>query len=353
MHEVEGVEWVRIPFRDPGPVGSLLRGYPAIVWRFSSAGVRRAVAELLTTRQWDALVIDSLAMAGVVDLDKSRTAFGRAPLLVYAAQNHEESTRSKLANAVPALSVKRLVLRFDARKAARLERRLVSAADFVTVVTEADAELFKRSAPWQRFVVLPPGYEGSRVEHRVIGPETPRRVVILGSYLWAAKQLNLEAFLRAAAGGLHEAGIGIDVVGAAEPAYATRTQRRYAPIRVTGAVADVSKFLGEARLGLVIEAAGGGFKLKTLDYVFNRVPVVALSGSVAGLPLVRGQSILEFKDLSHLVGGITEVIDDFDRLNQLQEVAYAACVKRFDWKERGVTLATALGATESLAEGHP
>jgi hypothetical protein len=32
----------------------------------------------------------------------------------------------------------------------------------------------------------------------------------------------------------------------------------------------------------------GGFKLKTLNYIFNRVPIAAIRGSIAGLPLTPG-----------------------------------------------------------------
>ncbi len=66
------------------------------------------------------------------------------------------------------------------------------------------------------------------------------------------------------------------------------------------------------------EPHGGGFKLKTLDYVFHRVPMLVQAGSVKGLPISNGAGLLEFGDVDALVDGALGVLDDFDTLNALQ-----------------------------------
>ena len=40
----------------------------------------------------------------------------------------------------------------------------------------------------------------------------------------------------------------------------------------TGTVPDVTRYMDEARIAIVPERNGGGFKLKVLEYVFNRIP---------------------------------------------------------------------------------
>ena len=93
----------------------------------------------------------------------------------------------------------------------------------------------------------------------------------------------------------------------------------------------------------------GGFKLKVLEYVFNRIPVFALTGSFAGVPLKHEESVMLFPDHTSLAQGVLEAIDDVERLNRLQERAYAACSDRFDWASRGRQILSAiarpLGAT--------
>ncbi len=198
-------------------------------------------------------------------------------------------------------------------------------------------------------MVLKPGYDGPRLARRVIDSTTPRRVVVLGSLNWHVKQRNLQQFLEVADGAFAAAGIELVVAGEAPRAFLDRMQHRFAATRFTGYVDDVTSILAGARVGIVAEPLGGGFKLKSLDYVFHRVPMAVLAGSVAGLPLEAGKGYLRYENLDALVEGVSASVDDDTLLNSLHEAAFAACSARFDWGDRGRDLDAALRAL--LAEG--
>ena len=102
--------------------------------------------------------------------------------------------------------------------------------------------------------------------------------------------------------------------------------------------------MDDARIAIVPERNGGGFKLKMLEYVFNRIPVFALTGSFAGVPLRHNDSVMLFPDHAALAHGVLEAIDDVDRLNTLQERAYEACRDHFDWASRGRQILSAIAA---------
>ncbi len=95
------------------------------------------------------------------------------------------------------------------------------------------------------------------------------------------------------------------------------------------------------------EPHGGGFKLKTLDYVFHRVPMLVQAGSVTGLPLAHGVGLLEYAGIDALVDGALEVLDDVEMLNTLQNDAYARCEHEFDWATRGASLREAIAVARS------
>jgi glycosyltransferase involved in cell wall biosynthesis len=118
-------------------------------------------------------------------------------------------------------------------------------------------------------------------------------------------------------------------VGRAEDELLNRLRTRFPSTTFTGRVPEVVSHIASARIALVPDTLGG-FKLKALDYVFNRLPILAIDGSVPGTPLVPGKSILLYPDHATLARGVLEVIDDFSRLNALQEHAYMACHKAFD-----------------------
>jgi hypothetical protein len=104
----------------------------------------------------------------------------------------------------------------------------------------------------------------------------------------------------------------------------------------------VEPYVEDARLAIVPERNGGGFKLKVLDYIFNRIPILALRGSVAGVPLRHEESILLYPDQEALALGIAHAIDDVPRLDELQNAAFEACRHVFNWNSRGTQLLSAM-----------
>ena len=103
-------------------------------------------------------------------------------------------------------------------------------------------------------------------------------------------------------------------VGSAEDKFLEGLRQRSRASTFTGTVPDVTRYMDEARIAIVPERNGGGFKLKVLEYVFNRLPVFALRGSFAGVPLVHDESVMLYDDHDALARGVLELIDDLDRL---------------------------------------
>jgi hypothetical protein len=64
---------------------------------------------------------------------------------------------------------------------------------------------------------------------------------------------------------------------------------------------------------------------------FNRVPIAAMRGGIAGLPLTPGLHYLSFGSMWELTQGVTAAIDEVERLNSLQQAAYEKCKAGFSW----------------------
>lgn len=337
-----GVRWRVAPWSHRPSWGSLLSPLPNLAYRCAAPALRSKLDAMLANEPWDLVVFDCLSVGWALpSVAASTTNGGRRPLMVYVSHNHEESTRTRVAREYTGSPLKRAVLRSDARKAASLERRLVHAADLVTAISPSDHALFTEARRGRPVVDLPPGYGGRRLERRAITAETPRRVVMVGAYEWVAKQANLREFTRAAAPAFRESGAELTVVGNGG-AFVDELRREFPTVTFTGRVDDVYPYMDQARMAVVPERLGGGFKLKALDYVFNRLPIAALAHSIEGMPLKDRESVLSFPDFRGLVNGILRSIDDLDMLNRLQESAYVACAGRFEWASRGKTLAEAV-----------
>ena len=233
--------------------------------------------------------------------------------------------------------MRKIGLSVDAAKADRLEKKLVRQSNLVSAITAEDLRCF---GGLDKIVLLTPGYAGRHVACRKIDDATPRRALILGTAIWLAKQMNLIEFIAAADELFYQRQIELWVVG--NVADHLQAKNHFRATRFLGFVEDLEPIFRSVRIGIVAERTGGGFKLKTLDYIFNRVPIAAISGGIAGLPLTPGLHYLSFESMRELAQGVAAAIDDIERLNSLQQAAYKKCESGFDWSDRGRTLCDAL-----------
>ena len=341
----DGAVWHLAPHTPPPPWRSIGSRLPHLAYRAASPVLRRRLADLLNQPHWDCIVFDGLAAGWAIDAVTVRRTRARGrPALIYVSHNHEASTRTNIALAADSRSPRAILQRRDARKAAELERRLIASVDLITAITPEDAGQFQAQVAGTPILVLTPGYQGRRLPERRIGPEVPRRAVVVGSFDWNAKQTNLREFLDAADPLFAAAGAEIEVVGNGDPEFLDAMRAGTKATRLVGGVPSVTPFLDNARIAIVAERLGGGFKLKILDYVFNRLPIAALHGSTAGAPLAANTSMLCFDDHAPLAKGVLAAIDDLDLLNRLQRAAYDNCIDRFDWSDRGKTLTRSIAA---------
>ena len=236
----------------------------------------------------------------------------------------------------------KLVQYFDAWKSARLECRMVRAADLLVTNTEEDWQLYKRTFGDIAHVVVRPGYDGARAEPRRWS-SLSRVALVLGSFQWIAKRLNIEAFLAEAEPVFRAAGIELRVVGYMDETYRVHLATKYPWAQIVGPVDDVTKELGKARVGIMAERAGGGFKHKMLNYAFSRVAIASLEQAMAGGGFEPGRQYISAASVPELARAIAAVIGDDSALEAMTNEAFASCEKQFDWADRGRDLVAALG----------
>jgi glycosyltransferase involved in cell wall biosynthesis len=339
--EVNGIEWVIVPWEAAGKLGrgaahrSLFSPLPNVAKQYHTPSFRRALRKQMA-RGWDAIAVDHLGMGWVWPSVQAYRRRNAGVVSVFIAHGYESDFRRAMAQNFNGPIFHKLALRLDAVKAGWLERVISRSATLFSAITSEDRNRFGNLP---NSIVLTPGYAGVPADARAITATTPRRVVLFGSALWLAKQMNLIEFVEAADELFARRQIELWVVGRVSDHMQGRKVRA---TRFLGFLEDPQPIFRTARMGIVPERTGGGFKLKTLDYIFNRIPIAALNGSTAGLPLMPGLHYLSFPSVSELAQGVAVAIDNIELLNNLQETAYAECRTRFDWADRGRALADAM-----------
>jgi glycosyltransferase involved in cell wall biosynthesis len=340
-----GVEWRLVAHREPPRVLSLVSSLPNVAFRHLSRAYLDAAVE--AAEGTSAVLVDFIGLLWVVGPLRAalRRRGGRVPKVVAIDHNFEHGVRRQMVAAEPRLTMKAL-LALDAFKAGRLERRANQIADGLIPNTPADAERFAEITDKPMAVVMP-GYAGVRAAPRLITPDIPPRIAIVGNHQAQHKRMVLEQTLGAlAAAGIEKQYI-VDIVGARDQG---DFARRFPGFNFLGYVEDLEAYLKTVRLALAPDEIGGGFKHRVLTHAFHRTPILAVRWAVNGMGLREGVDYAAADDLAELAAAIPALMDDFERLNRLQAAAFEHCEHAFDWNERGRVLHAFL---QGLAEPGP
>lgn len=323
--------------RLPGMISQL----PSDSWRLGNRIQRQALRGLLARDEsWDWVVIDQAACGWAL------AEIPAGPRIAYIAHNHEATVRREVAAARGGSPLFRAALTWDAWKYGRLERAIGRRAQLIVAITPRDAAAFTVEHPQTPCVVLSPGYRGPipAGDPAPITDSTPRRVVLAGTFEWVAKRRNLDTFLAAAAPLFPAAGITFSVVGKADPAWFAALAARHPWATFDANVPSIDPFLSGARMGVIPESLGGGFKLKALDYIFRGLPLAAVEPALSGLPLDPATDAVTAADPAALAAEIVRRIDDPPFLNAAAKRALDSCRNAFHWETRGRELARALSS---------
>ncbi len=337
-----GVWWQVVPGSPRSRPLSLLSHLPMVGARFATKQYRKAIARELASDVYDAVVFDQYGMSWAVELIQR---FARnQPILVHVSHDFETRVTDQIARNFAGDGLRKYLLRENARKTRLAEQLLAHSCNLLVALTLEDSAAFIEINPSLDCVVLPPGYAGIMQRARSLDQTTPRRTIIVGSFSWIAKQMNLERLLESADVFLRRHHVELHVVGFVPASFLHHLQARFPWVVFRGFVDNLAEEFRSARVALVPEEIGGGFKLKILDYMFSHVPVAAVEAALNGIPSqLKSQFIIE-SDIPTLLASIVAAIDDTDRLNRMQNGAFELAKNLFNWDTNGQRFLTALGS---------
>jgi glycosyltransferase involved in cell wall biosynthesis len=119
-------------------------------------------------------------------------------------------------------------------------------------------------------------------------------------------------------------------------------------VQVTGTVASVAEYLGNATVVIVPLRIGGGTRLKIFEAMAMRKAMVSTSVGAEGLDLTSGKDCLLADDAQSFASSIVAVLRDPELRRRYEDNA-AALAARYDWSQIAQRFAEAL----SEAAGAP
>lgn len=221
----------------------------------------------------------------------------------------------------------------------RLERRIVDRYDVVQVCSDVDIELLTGSTWHERLRVVPngvdiayfadPGPVASLPEHDGSQPllvftGTLAHAPNADALMWFVEQIW--PILVRQRPRIHFAIVGAGPV----PAHVER-YGQLPGISLHVSVPDVRPYLRAATVAIVPIRIGSGTRLKILDAMALRVPVVSTTVGAEGLGLTSGTEILLADESQAFADAIEMLLDDPLLAQRLADAGSAAVQARYDW----------------------
>ena len=331
-------EVVTVPRNRLSKHWSVFSPYPSGIFQFYSGQIRVALQGLIDSgKQYDAIDCNSYLMYRAAKYFNGRyeKQWGRRIPTLLVTHNVEALSRVGMAERGQNLLVRK-AFQWDSAKVGWHEKRALQSFDEVTAITPDDAA-YMRNIVGKEVLPVVPGYDGIKLPSHRITCETKKQVIVLGSFMWEAKRQNILNLVRSASERFMRANIRLKIVGMA-PASLIESMKAFPFVEITGAVDSFEEHLLESRIAIIAEGVGGGFKLKSLDYIFHKIPMAILDGSISGVPVISGRDFLGYNSLDELVDGIVNEIDNVDKLNDMANAAYSVCDNAFDWDGRAQSL---------------
>ena len=348
------MEWVSVPGDRRSQVVALLSRFP-LTAAVDSTDAYRTLLEQQLREPWDAIIFDSYGTGWALDRCNAyrSSSLGSRTVLVHVSHNHEEVLWHSMATQAEAGLPKRLALWQNYYKVRGLERRLLREVDLVSAITVEDEQALRAHRADDNTLTLTPGYDGAVAPERVIDASVPRRAVIVGSFQWVVKRENLARFVQHADAKFAAHGIELVVAGDVPADLKETLLASSRATRFEGFVTELGPFLAQARIAIVPELIGGGFKLKFLDYIFGRVPVATVDAAAAGLPARLREDLITSSDFAGLTSAIIEHIDRLEQLNRLQAAAFEQARSLYRWEDRGLQLQQRIAELQDARSNSP
>lgn len=247
--------------------GALALRLPIACAKLKLAGGRSVVAAVKERGPWDAVLLNSVTMAGAFP------ALANIAPTILIEHNIEHASAAQNARHAGGVAM-RLLFDREARLLRRIEEKLWAQARFIWCLAEED-RLALGEAHRSKSAVLPllPAALDAPL------PETEIRhdLGLIGTWTWEPNLIGLKWFLDEVAPYLTR-GLKIAVAGRLPEGL-----RAPANVNLVGRVPDANAFLAGCRVIALASRAGTGVQLKTIEALGHGLPAVATTLSMRGL----------------------------------------------------------------------
>jgi len=301
---------------------ALFSPLPLAVSRYRSGKMRRLIASLRNSREFDVVICDFLVPSvNLTDLAGCILFQHNVETLIW--ERHQSEARDPL---------RRFYFRLQARRMEALERQVCRQVAHVIAVSDADARLMRSRFGVSRVSVVPTGVDLDYFAPPQAAAPT-KDLVFVGAMDWLPNIDGILFFVRQVLPLIRRRHPHCTLtVAGRNPAPEIRALARQDPlIQVTGTVEDIRPYLWRSAVSIVPLRIGGGTRLKIYESMAARVPVVSTSVGAEGLDIHSPEHFLRADTPADFAHACLELLQAPAQRARLSQSAWTWIAERYAW----------------------
>jgi sugar transferase (PEP-CTERM/EpsH1 system associated) len=223
------------------------------------------------------------------------------------------------------------LFRREAQKVRQIERR-ASPAKAVVLISEAEADLYRRIAPDANVVIATNGVDLEYFRPQVV--EERPTCVFVGSLDYRANVIGVQWFCREVWPQVHARFPEgrFQIVGR-NPTPGVQSLAHLPGVEVVGEVEDVRTYLAPARLVVVPLLVARGIQNKVLEAMSQGKPVIASPGALEGISIAQGRHALQADSPSEWIEMVADLWFDQKRRADIGRAARRFVEEHHHWPD--------------------
>ena len=229
--------------------------------------------------------------------------------------------------------LKRKYIASQSKKYHEFERRVFSEIDLSATVTDDDAQRVEQMFGAPRPVVIDNGVDVPF--YRPIDAErNPHEILFMGSLDWPANQDAVNQLVDQIVPAVRQKlpRVFLTVVGRNPPRSLAQKVEQSGFCELFANVPDVRPFLHRCSLLAVPLRIGGGSRLKILEALAAKTPVVSTIVGAEGLRLEPNQHFFGVKSIKQMAAAIVDCLQHPKRASEMTQRGFDVTTREYDWK---------------------
>ncbi len=317
--EVHTIPWPKFNPTSSTAIAGLFNPKPRSVLDSYSPQMAAKLQQLIAANPYDVIIASQVGSAGYGHLFQNIPAlFEEVEMGIY----HEQ-----LAQADSLKS--RLRYRLTLAKQKNYLRELLQYFDSCTVVSEPEQRLVKTAVPTFPTIEIIPNCMNLADYREVQVAKRPNSLIFTGSFTYHVNHQAMVWYLREV-NGLVQAQIP-DVQVSITGDHANLPLPPANNVTLTGFVDDIRGWIAGSCISLAPIFLGGGTRLKILEAMALRTPVVATTKGAEGLDVTHGKHLLLADTPQEFAAAVVRLLQDPALHRQIADNAYQLIAEKYDW----------------------